>query len=63
MLRKHIQKWIGISKEQEVSFILFHFLKTGDTGSCFWNDEDNLLERKKLEMQQKRKFLCAKKML
>ena len=23
------------------------FLKTGDTGSCLWNDEDNLLERKK----------------
>ena len=47
MLRKRIQNWIGISKEQEVAFILFHFLKTEDTGSCFWNDEDNLLERKK----------------
>lgn len=41
--------------------ILYNFLKIGDIGSCLWDDEKNLMEKKKLEMQ-KRNCITAEKM-
>lgn len=41
-----------------MSFILFHFLRMGDSGSCLWDDEKNLIERNGMRDAEEKLHQC-----